>query len=194
MKPIQIHPTPLPLSTKRQLPRNALNPSACCPPEDLPNMARSRQVRRRMLDLRRLSAVAARRPWRAPSARQRIAARSLRLRSGDQIGKAAPVVLAKDEPNADELGNRRTIPLRLPTRLLPARRRAPIGEVEPLDIADQLGLAGLRGRGGGQLVAMRRPIQDEPSAVELERDIGSLSGSESGRQVADKGEACGGAL
>ena len=58
-----------------------------------------------------------------------------RLRSGNQIRKPASVVLAKDQPDSDELWNRRPVPLCLPPRFLPRRRVTPISEIEPLDIA-----------------------------------------------------------
>src|SRR5271165_3859404 len=157
-------------------------------------MARSRQVRRGMLDLPRQIRGEARQPRRSPSHITRIAARSSRLRSGDQIWKAAPIVLAEDEPDADKFGNCRAIPLCLPTRFLPGRRRTPISEIEAPDITQQFGFGGLRGRGVGQLVAMRGPTQDEPSAAELERDVRALSGSEPSRQIADERQTRGGAL
>src|SRR6202045_1871594 len=41
---------------------------------------------------------------------------------------------------------------------------------------------------------MRGPTQDEPIAAQLERDVGALGGSEPGGQIADEGQAGGGAL
>src|ERR1700676_5239552 len=41
---------------------------------------------------------------------------------------------------------------------------------------------------------MRGPTQDEPTAAQLECDVGALGGSEPGGQIADEGQAGGGAL
>src|SRR3984893_11413696 len=43
-------------------------------------------------------------------------------------------------------------------------------------------------------MAMRGPTQDEPTAAQLECDVGALGGSEPGGQIADEGQAGGGAL
>src|SRR6201987_6465473 len=96
---------------------------------------------------------------------------SSRLRGGNQIRKAAPVVRAKDEPDADEFWNCRAVPLCLPPRFLPGRRRTPISQIEALDIAHQFSFGGRGGGGGGKLVAMRGPGQDEATADPLQRDV-----------------------
>src|SRR6516165_8198009 len=97
-------------------------------------MARSRQVRRGILDVRRqIRRQGAGTTGRAESYhanRRQIS----RLGSGYQIRKAASVVLAEDEPDSDEFWNRRTIPLCLPPCFLPGTGRTPISEIEPLDI------------------------------------------------------------
>src|SRR3954452_5432299 len=89
-------------------------PSGCCPTEDLPNMARSRQVRLRNPGGAAANKGEARRQRRAASGNSANRLQISRLRSGDQIRKAASVVLAEDQADSDESWNRGAVPLCLP--------------------------------------------------------------------------------
>src|SRR5208337_3022327 len=108
------------------------------------------------------------------------------LGSGNQIGPAASVTLGEAEANADEVGEVKPVPLRLPTCRLAWRRRTPIGQIEALDPTNQLGLDGFGGWRSRQLVAVRGPAQYEPSIGELERHVGATGRAEPSRQIPDK--------
>src|SRR6516164_159834 len=116
----------------------------------------------------------------------RIAVNILALGRSNQVGPTAPVTFGESKANADEVGDIETVPLRLPARRLVCRRRTPIGEVEALDPANQLGFDRLWHRRIRQLMAMGSPAQYEPSIAKLKRDIRTTGCAEPGRQIADK--------
>src|SRR5215469_12797482 len=107
-------------------------------------------------------------------------------RCGDQVGPTAPVTFGKSKANADEPGDRRTVPLRLPTRRVIWRRRTPIGEIQALDAANQLGFDGFRLRRVRQLVSVGAPAQHETSLAKLERNIRKTGCAQPRRQIASE--------
>src|SRR4051812_3082569 len=100
----------------------------------------------------------------------------------------AAVAFAEAEPNSDQLGEGRTVPLRQPFGRAAAGGIAPISEFQALDPADQLDLRRRRRRAAARLVPMCRPGKHEPAAAERDRDIGAAAVAEAGRQIADEGK------
>jgi len=117
-----------------------------------------------------------------------------RLGRDDQIGKPTAIVRPQDEADADQFGDNGPVPLDTPSRRLSRRSRAPIGKFEVVEAANQFGLGRLGCGRDGDFVAMRDPSQHEPSSADYDGDIGALSGTEAGGQVANKRETVGGAL
>src|SRR5262249_44919422 len=108
------------------------------------------------------------------------------LRGGDQVGPTTSVHFGKSKANTDEPGDRRAIPLRLPTRRLIWRGRTPICEIQALDAANQLGFDGLRLRRVCQLVSVRAPAQHDTSLAKFERNIRKTGCAQPRRQIASE--------
>src|SRR5262249_18351730 len=66
------------------------------------------------------------------------------------------------------------------------RRRTPIGEIQALDAANQLGFDGFRLRRVRQLVSVGAPAQHETSLAKLERNIRKTGCAQPRRQIASE--------
>src|SRR5215472_4701174 len=78
---------------------------------------------------------------RAEGAATRIAAPS-ELRRSDQIREATPISFGEEKAEADQFGDPRSFPLRLPACLLSRGRRTPVSELDAINSADHLGFSG----------------------------------------------------
>ena len=89
----------------------------------------------------------------------------------DQIRPAARVSFDEVQLNPDQLREGRTVPLRLPVEGRARRRGPEISKLQVSDATQQFGIA-RRLRYAFQLAAVRRPTQDKPVILQLDRNIG----------------------